>query len=87
MIATIISQIIGPVGLVILGLLAIFGYGAVQRRKGRVAADARNALREADAQTKANAKAAKKLEEMVNVEVLDADRSLEWLLKRDPGTK
>ena len=87
MIATIISQLIGPVGAVLLGLLAIFGIGAVQRRKGRVAADARNALREADAQTKANDKAAKKLEEMVNVEVLDADRSLEWLLQRNPNTK
>ena len=87
MIATIISQIIGPVGLVILGLLAIFGYGAVQRRKGRAVAEAKNALRQADAQTKANAAAAKTLQEMVNVEVLDADRSLEWLLKRNPNTK
>ena len=87
MIATIISQLIGPVGAVILGLLAIFGYGAVQRRKGRVAADAKHALREAEAQTEANAAAAKTLQEMVNVEVLDADRSREWLHNRDPHTK
>ena len=87
MIAAIICQIIGPVGAVLLGLLAIFGYGAVQRRKGRVVADARHALREAEAQTKANSAAAKTLQEMVNVEVLDVDRSREWLLNRDPHTK
>lgn len=85
MITTIITAILTSkaaqaLGTVLVALVAWFGNGALQRRRG-----ARERQAKIDAATAKDEAA--DLERMANVPILDAERSREWLQSRNPNTK